>query len=307
MFNRIAALFDYRRSSAIEDTQIRSLAERLSRQRPWASPDENWLAAERALRHKPWMPWIICFSGDKERSGWDWFELGLKTAIPILILMLSSLYSSVSAERERENIRQTQEGETVSRYIIDIKTLVLEENLLNAPVGSPVNGISAALTMTALSQVRDPAKKTQLIRFLHGIWELGDKNKLDLSFVDLKGADLRGMDLSGVSLFRADLRGSRLVNTKLIGSDLMYADLRGTDLSGAYLDEALCGGIHTDKATFWGSQSRSGCRLEATANPPMHRELIANATPEWQAKSIGRHQQRNWWWPVNSRGLLGIS
>lgn len=270
MFNAFIALFDCRMTTSAEDGKIRPLAERLSRQRPWASPDENWLAAERALRHKPWIPWIICFTGDKERSGWDWFELGLKTAIPILILMLSSVYSSISAERERESIRQKQEGETVSRYIIDIKTLVLEEDLLDAPAGSPVNGISTALTRTALSQVRDPDKKTQIIRFLHGIWELGDKNKLDLSFVDLKGADLRGMDLSGASLFRADLQRSKLVNTKLIGSDLMYADLRGADLSGAYLDEAWCRGINTDKATFWGSQAQSECKLAATSNPPMH-------------------------------------
>ena len=271
MLKRIAAFFDWRRPIAIEESQIRILAERLSRQRPWASPNKNWLDAERALRNQPWIPWVIFFSGDKERSGWDWFELGLKTAIPILILTLSSLYSSISSEREREIVRQKQEGEILSRYISDIKTLVIEEKLLDLPAGSPVNGISVALTRTALSQVRDPTKKTQIIRFLNSIWELGDKTKMDLSFADLQGTDLRGMDLSGANLFRADLRGSKMINTKLIGSDLMYADLRGSDMSGAYLDKAWCSGIHIDDTTIWGFQHDSSrCKSDSSVKPPMH-------------------------------------
>lgn len=215
---------------------------------------------------------MICFSGDKERSGWDWFDLGLKATIPILILAISSLYSSISSEREREIARQKQESEVVAAFIIHIKSLVFEQKLLSAPQSSPVNGISAALTRTALSQVQDPNKKTELIRFLHDVWELGGKKVLDLSFADLQGADLRGLDLSEAYMFRADLRRVKLIDTKLVGADLTYADLRGTDLSFASLDDTWCRGVKIDASTTWGHNSSSDCRSQATSRAPMHIE-----------------------------------
>ena len=86
----------------IPEEQIRPLAERLGKQRPWLSAQENWLAAERALRQKPWRPWVIRFSGEKERSGWDWADLLLKVSVPVLILGLSTAYSVISSSRQEK-------------------------------------------------------------------------------------------------------------------------------------------------------------------------------------------------------------
>ena len=61
--------------SEIPEDRIRQLAKRLAKQRPWRSDEENWLDAEKAVGAAPIGPWIIQFSGEKERSGWDWTEL----------------------------------------------------------------------------------------------------------------------------------------------------------------------------------------------------------------------------------------
>lgn len=49
---QLAAILWSRWTTPSSETDIRPLAERISRQRPWSSANENWLAAERALRQK---------------------------------------------------------------------------------------------------------------------------------------------------------------------------------------------------------------------------------------------------------------
>jgi uncharacterized protein YjbI with pentapeptide repeats len=62
--------------------------------------------------------------------------------------------------------------------------------------------------------------------------------KIDWCFVIAKGTDLEGADLSGADLYRAKLGGANLKGARLAGANLWGADLSGADLTGAYLIEA---------------------------------------------------------------------
>ena len=239
----------------IPDEQIRPIAERLGKQRPWLSAEENWLAAERALRQRPWRPWVIRFSGEKERSGWDWANLLLKVSLPVLILGLSTAYSVISADRQEKLakadkdrqeivVREQREGEVVTNFIKEMQPLLVDKGLGSSAPGSEVRGIARGLTLAALSQVKDSQRKRLVVRFLldSGL-NVKPGNLISLSEANLNGADLNGANLSGADLLDADLRGADLIGANLSGADLsgadlLDADLRGADLIGANLIRA---------------------------------------------------------------------
>jgi len=223
----------------ISEEQIRPLAERLSKQRPWLSAEENWLAAERALRQKPWRPWVICFSGEKERSGWDWADLLLKVSVPVLILGLSTAYSIISSSRQEKVAREKTESDVITSFFKEMQPLILDKNLKKSAADAEVRGVARGLTLAALSQVQDPERKRLIISFLldSGLnAKLG--NLFNLSEADLSGADLSEVNLRGADLRGADLRGADLKGAKLKGADLKGADLSGANLTGADLTGA---------------------------------------------------------------------
>ena len=147
----------------IPEEQIRPLAERLSKQRPWLSAQENWLAAERALKQKPWRPLVIRFSGEKERSGWDWADLLLKVSVPVLILGLSTAYSIISSsrqeklaiadkERQEKSAREQRETDAITGFIKGMQPLLLDKDLKKSAADAEVRGVAKGLTLAALSQ-----------------------------------------------------------------------------------------------------------------------------------------------------------
>jgi len=87
------------------------------------------------MRQKPWRPWVIRFSGEKERSGWDWADLLLKVSVPVLILGLSTAYSIISAyrqekiaeadkERQEEIALEQRESQAVASFSQGDATLI---------------------------------------------------------------------------------------------------------------------------------------------------------------------------------------
>ena len=228
----------------IPEEQIRPLAERLGKQRPWLSAQENWLAAERALRQKPWRPWVIRFSGEKERSGWDWADLLLKVSVPVLILGLSTAYSIISASRQEKIAREQRENEVITGFVKGMQPLILEKDLKKSAADAEVRGVARGLTLAALSQVQDPKKKRLIVSFLidSGL-NAKPGNLFSLSEADLFGANLSGTDLSGANLSGTDLSGANLSRTNLSGADLSGTDLSGANLSRTNLSRAnLSGG-----------------------------------------------------------------
>lgn len=97
--------------SPISEDRIRPIAQRLGKQRPWRSDEENWLDAEKALEHAPLGPWIIRFSGEKERSGWEWGELSLKVSVPVMILLAGFLLNYWADGRQERIAREQREND----------------------------------------------------------------------------------------------------------------------------------------------------------------------------------------------------
>jgi len=237
------------------------------------SAEENWLAAERALRQKPWRPWVIHFSGEKERSGWDWADLLLKVSVPVLILFLSTAYSFISAEREEKISRDQTESLAIANYIKEMQPLLIGNGLRLSSPGSEVRVVARGLTLAALSQVNDSQRKRLIIRFLLDTG-LNDEPQpaglIDISEANLRKADLGGLDLSGTILYKTDLSGADLRRSAFVIANLQKADLRGADLSdalfhrsdlsgadlrGASLRRASFKGIVWDEKTKWPGRS----------------------------------------------------
>jgi hypothetical protein len=157
----------------IPDEKIRPIAVRLSKQRPWHSAEENWLAAERALRQKPWRPWVIRFSGEKERSGWDWADLILRISVPVLILVLGAGLNKCTSDREERLARQERESAVVSGFIGEMQKLIIANRIVP---GKQVSGESLVLprelTTSALAQLgaEDAHQwRSQVLRFVRGL------------------------------------------------------------------------------------------------------------------------------------------
>ena len=246
----------------IPEEQIRPLAERLGKQRPWLSAQENWLAAERALTQKPWRPWVIRFSGEKERSGWDWADLLLKVSVPVLILGLSTAYSIISSSRQEKIAREQRENDVITGFVKEMQPLILDKDLKKSAADAEVRGVARGLTLAALSQVEDPDKKRLIVSFLFDTGlnakpgNLFSLREANLNEVNLRGADLRGADLSGADLGGANLGWADLSRADLIGANLSGADLRGADLRGADLGGANLGWANLRRASLWSADLR---------------------------------------------------
>jgi uncharacterized protein YjbI with pentapeptide repeats len=257
-------------SPQIREAEVRSLAEQLSKQRPWLSAEENWYAAERAILQKPWRPWLIRFSGEKERSGWDWAELSLKVSVPVLILGLTTAYSIISENRrvkisitENERLDKIaqikRESDVLTGFIKEMQPLILDQAFESTTPETGIRGVARGLTLAALSQIRSPDNKGFIIRFLLDsglnepagrLFNLGGSKlaeasltganlgKARLSAADLRSANLEFSMLRGATFTRANLSRAKLYRADLSEANLYRANLVEADLRQANLTEA---------------------------------------------------------------------
>ncbi|MFM9102671.1 MAG: pentapeptide repeat-containing protein [Cyanobium sp.] len=230
---------------------------------------------------------MIRFSGEKERSGWDWADLLLKVSVPVLILGLSTAYSVISSGRQERIALAEQKDAVIREYIKEIKGMLLDKKVAGEAKipGSEANGVARALTLTALAQLKGegPERRSLVFQFLREsnfpILAGSDKGKkpgANLTGYDLNRADLFKANLSGADLYEANLRsaylskanlskanlskanlsGSILPEANLSGADLYGANLSGADLYGANLSEADLEGIEWDEQTIWPNRSK---------------------------------------------------
>jgi len=255
------------------DKKIKSLAEHLSKQRPWHSPEENWIAAEYALMYKPWRAWIIRFCGDKERSGWDWCDLLLRISIPILILGLSFfLNSSVTSqqeerarlekERDRRIAQEARSINAIDSYIKSMQYLLLEKGINISRPNALVSRIARAHTVAATSAIEiewdsSSPYRGQILLFLQETQLIRRPlpnvrlDGLDFSNADLYKANLELASLKKVSLSGAVLADSNLQNADLAGANLYRAQLQGANLAGANLNGTSLEEVIWDEKTKW--------------------------------------------------------
>ncbi|MFN9245297.1 MAG: pentapeptide repeat-containing protein, partial [Cyanobacteriota bacterium] len=227
-------------SAPIPTELIRPLAERLAKQRPWVSAEEKWLAAESALKQRPWRPFVIRFSGAKERSGWDWADLFLKASIPVVVAAGGWYLSTESNTQQLLTNQSTQRDLVVSDYIKSMQQLVLEKNLLEAGNNEAKAIVARSITLTALSRLSldKPGfiseHKGQILQFLSESRLVDRKGGIIL----LHGANLSRSQLKGARLAEVDLSSANLRNANLSEAGLGLALLRQATLVGANLSEA---------------------------------------------------------------------
>lgn len=238
----------------VSDDQIRSLAERLSKQRPWLSATDNWLEAERIFYHSPWKSWIVRFCGDKERSGWDWADLCIRVSVPVLAVGLSAVFGYLSGTSQRIADQNKQENDVLSTFFASARLLVLNDGNNSGYATGSKAALARATTLATLSELKSseaPRRKGLVMRFIVNsglakarlpnpiqqckdrIPEHSDTNSSKTS--SSAGSNKTGLDetagsidLSGADLERADLSGLRLSDALLI-------------LKNANLNDALLG------------------------------------------------------------------
>ena len=86
------------------------------------------------------------------------------------------------------------------------------------------------------------------------------REKVNLSWSDLRWSDLSESDLRGSSLKECDLRGSDLRECNLSWSDLSWSDLSGCNLSGCNLSGCNLSGCNLRGCNLSGC-NLSGCNL----------------------------------------------
>lgn len=129
----------------------------------------------------------------------------------------------VQAQLEAEQER-TQE-EALQQYNNEMRSLLLEENLLGSQKGDAVRELAHARTLGVL-HILDTDRKRIVVLFLR---ETSLISSYKDPIVDLSGADLRG----------ANLKDARLVNTSLGAQGTLTPHPERTDFSGADLSGAI--------------------------------------------------------------------
>jgi hypothetical protein len=186
-----------------------------------------------------------------------------------------SLAESSDVDRTRESALQA--------YLDSMSNLILEHGLLNSSVGTGVQELARAKTLTVLNQL-DGRRKGVVIQFLSEARLIGDYRGLvdpygpteilaigrsetasQPGIVRLTGANLEGAVLDGLTLAHVHFGAVDLSNASLRGAALQYAtfcepiqsDERGcSDLSGADLR-------NTDTfSTKFGNSELDGARLD---------------------------------------------
>jgi uncharacterized protein YjbI with pentapeptide repeats len=216
------------------DKHLEDLKRRLSIQKPWLTDDELIASARKAFSQRPWRPWLIHFSGQQERCGWDWTELLLKASLPILVLLISTLFAVLTSQRAERLSREQREYDVLQVFIREMQPLLLEKNLKRAAKDSEARGVARGLTIATLNQIKSSKLKTIAIRFLldSGL-NYRPGNLISLSGADLSTIDLSQADIRGVILRKADLSYANLLGARIDGADFTGANLKGANLWGA--------------------------------------------------------------------------
>lgn len=248
-------------SSLPTDEKTKRLASLIASQKPWQDDMANWLAAEEILKSRSWRRFVIMFSGEKERSGWEWADLLIKISVPVLIVSLSTAYSIISATRQEAVLVQQKESEAVVEYLKQMQPLLLDRKLNKGGDIARVIAVSRALTMATLSRLKSDSASSSRSIVMRYLIDSGVNN--DQGFYRFFRADLSGADLSGASLKNAVFFESNMKNIILANSDLRAGDLTQSDLSGAEMYGMILEKAKLTQATLPNSSLSSSNLREA--------------------------------------------
>jgi uncharacterized protein YjbI with pentapeptide repeats len=201
-------------------------------------------------RRIAWPKW----TGFGGKTVWDWLQLLI---VPLALATIGFLFTVQQDARQQqiENQRaasdrqieeQRAQDAALQAYLDQMTALLLEKDLRNSEVGSEVQTLAQARTLTVLERL-DPGRKTEVMRFLVAaqLVQSVDGNesvillyRADLHGADLRHANLRGAELSSTDLSYADLSYAEMSRAQLAEANLNNADLSTVGLSDANLDSA---------------------------------------------------------------------
>lgn len=251
-------------------SQIKALASRISAQKEWQSPLENWEEAEKILSNRPWRAWVIRFTGNSAKSGWDWLELGIKVSIPFLVVAVSATANTLTSRRQEIASQIQEDWEVAKTYYNTISEIVGDGKSSESTVN-----IVGAWTLGSLSQISPQGAykhKGSIIKFLIDATseqrESRERSKtdrsqrnhyitlVDLSEADLSGANLKYIDLDSLMLDRADLHAATIEQSYFMEAHLSCANLGGSKARNSLFNYADLHGAVLDKANLGASQIR---------------------------------------------------
>ncbi|GAC1471954.1 MAG: hypothetical protein NVSMB70_16650 [Chamaesiphon sp.] len=219
-------------------------------------------------------------TGFAGKTLFDWLNLLGVLAIPIVVGLGTATITAQQSKAQEKAAQKQQYKDALQTFIDTITKLIFEQDLLNAPEGSPARTMAQAqLTMTLSWLIGSHSHKAALLQFMQGANLIKTPNpvislspavntekrhnvlnylvthwdEVNLSEADLHHACLRQIDLRNADLSKADLSQANLENTNLSGANLNQADLTeanlaGANLNGADLTKAIVAGEQLAKA-----------------------------------------------------------
>jgi nitrogen fixation-related uncharacterized protein len=220
-----------------------------TRQQPSKDSQEEDVQRPKTPRGRLWQ-----WTEFGQRSGWEWMQLLI---IPVVIGVAGLWFNWAQDARQREDTQtraqaqleaeeeRTQE-EALQEYNNEMRSLLLEEELLDSQEGDAARELARARTLGVLN-ILDSNRKRIVVLFLRETSLISSyaDTIVDLSGANLRDANLREARLVNTSLGtqgfltphdeRTDLFGADLSGAILLGANLKGAILKGADLSGAWV------------------------------------------------------------------------
>jgi uncharacterized protein YjbI with pentapeptide repeats len=166
---------------------------------------------------------VYKWTGLPGKTFWDVLQLLGVLAIPVVVVIASSIFSIQLNQTNLRTIKQQhqtdiqiasdQQRETaLQNYLESISGLLLNNKLLQSKPGDTVREVARVQTLTTLRGL-DPTRKAILLHFLYEA------------------------NLIGSTLFTNESKPPKVIPAivSMSGADLHYAHLSGADLSGADL------------------------------------------------------------------------
>lgn len=205
-------------------------------------------------------------TGFGDKTVWDWMQLFIIPAVLVVggyLLNSQQTARQLATEEQRaENQLEAEEERTqqeaLQQYNNEMRSLLLEEDLLNSQRGDAVRELARARTLGVLDNL-DPDRKRIIVLFLR---ETGLASSYGDTIVDLSGADLTN----------AYLREARLVNTNLGVQGPLTPHVERTDLSSADLSGAILLGANLQAAILEGTDLSGALVGSTDPNLPWHPE-----------------------------------
>lgn len=196
----------------------------------------------------------------QNKTLWHWLEL---LVVPVVLATGAAFIQWQAGVRQENVTTDRNRQDTLAKYLEQMTTLLIQEQLRSSPPNSEVRVVARARTLTALREL-DGERKGQLILFLAEAGLISKKCEiLSVSGVQKQNCKPGIISLRGASLSRADVTGASVGRSKFTVVNLKGADLQGADLEGAKLQRVNLQGANLQEAELEGANLQKASLKDA--------------------------------------------